>query len=82
MRTSYFSAHEVDYIGSFSVNTLVADISEGSIIVFTIWGSSGWHAMTALYTDNQDIVYNRYSDDMLIYTYASLSETFSERRWI
>ena len=82
MRTSYFSAHEVDYIGSFSADALVADISEGSVIVFTVWGSFGWHTMTALYTDNQYIVYNRYNDVSVPETYTSLSENFGNGGWI
>ena len=84
---SYFSAHDVDYVGSFSMDTLVADISEGSVIVFTILNKKnnpfgGWHAMTALYTQGNYIVFNRYSDRKKNKDYASLEEAYSEGQWL
>ena len=79
---SYFSAHDVDYVGSFSADTLVADISEGSVIVFTAWCSAGWHAMTALYTKGEYIIFNRYDNLSETKTYESLSDAYSNGWWI
>ena len=79
---SYFSAHDVDYVGSFSADTLVSDISVGSVIVFTIWSSSGWHAMTALYTNGEYKVFNRFNDKDYIFPYKSLNEAYANGGWI
>ena len=69
------------------MDTLVADISEGSVIVFTILNKKnnpfgGWHAMTALYTQGNYIVFNRYSDRKKNKDYASLEEAYSEGQWL
>ena len=79
---SYFSAHDVDYIGSSSADALVAYISEGSVIVFTVWCSAGWHAMTALYTQGGYLVFNRYNDRNEIRKYSSLEEAYTEGMWL
>ena len=79
---SYFSAHDVDYVGSFSPDTLVANILEGSVIVFTAWYPTGWHAMTALYTNGKYKVFNRFNDEKKVLPYGSLSEVYTNGWWI
>ena len=78
----YFDIHDVDYVGSFSADTLVADISEGSVIVFTTWSSSGWHAMTALYINGKYMVFNRFNSEEKTLPYESLSEVYTNGGWI
>ena len=80
--SSYFTAHGISYTGSFSANNLVTDISEGSVITFTALYPTGWHAMTALYTNGKYSVFNRFDNASDAKTYTSLSEAYPNGRWI
>ena len=64
------------------LNTLVDGISDGSIVTFTAWNDAnnplcGWHAMTALYTNGEYWVFNRYSDSSDIWIYPDLSSAIN-----
>ena len=65
-------------VESANLNTLVNGITDGSVITFTAWNNSqnplgGWHAMTALYTNCEYLVFNRYNRDPKPRNYSSLS---------
>ena len=79
---AYFDAHGIDYTGYYSVDRLVANISEGSVIVFTVFYPTGWHAMTALYTGGKYLVFNRYNDSSNYEPYSSLDDVISNGVWI
>ena len=84
---SYFDAHDISYTGSHSAEVLTAGISEGSVIVYTIWNKKGnifkgWHAMTALYTDGSYLVFNRYNNSTSHVEYSALSESYANGAWI
>ena len=79
---SYFRAHGIDCVGSFSPDNLVADISEGCVIVFTTWHPKGWHAMTALYENGEYTVYNRFDNMTEPKIYEALSKVYSNGGWV
>ena len=65
-------------VESANLNTLVNGITDGSVITFTAWNNSnnplsGWHAMTALYTNEEYLLFNRYDRDSKPRNYSSLS---------
>ena len=78
----YFDAHEIDYTGSFSADRLVANISEGSVIVFTVFYPTGWHAMTALYAGGRYLVFNEDNSSSTYKPYSSLENAFLNGVWI
>ena len=78
----YLQTHSINYVGSFSVDQLTIGISEGSVITFTVMYPSGWHAMTALYTNNEYLVFNRYDNKSEYTAYSTLSDVFSGGWWI
>ena len=80
---SYFSAHGINYTGYFSIDSLNQNISEGSIIVFTIMNDrsdlfKGWHAMTALYTNGDFLIFNYRNDSDNYVRFSSLEEACSK----
>lgn len=83
---SYFMAHGVETEGSFSAAELTQDISEGDVIVFTVWNdktiTGGWHAMTALYTNGRYLVFNQYNDSTTYVPFSSLEDVYSRGVWI
>ena len=69
-------------VESANLNTLVNGITDGSVITFTAWNKSnnpfgGWHAMTALYTNDEFLVFNRYSDNPDTKPYSNLATAIS-----
>ena len=84
---SYFTANGIQTSGAYSVESLTASISEGDVIVFTVFNSknnifNGWHAMTALYTGGNYLVFNQYNNSTTYNKYSSLNEAFSNGVWI
>ena len=77
-----FDAHGIDYTGYYSVDRLVANISEGSVIVVTVFCPTGWHTMTALYTGGKYLVFNQYNDSSNYESYSSLDDVISNGVWI
>ena len=83
----YFDAHQIEYSSSFSPSTLTVDISEGSVIVFTVMNNKnnlldGWHAMTALYTNGEYWVFNRSNQETGKSTYSSLTDAYAGGLWL
>ena len=79
---SYFDAHGIEFTGSFSADGLVDSISDGSVIVFTVFYPTGWHAMTAQYINGEYNVFNRYDNLTDAKTYSSLKDVYSNGWWI
>jgi len=78
----YFDAHGVDYTGSFLPKNLTSDISEGSVVVFTVFYPTGWHAMTALYTNGEYWVFIHSNLKVTKSTYSTLSDAYSGGVWL
>ena len=75
---TYLRNQGIVSVESANPSTLVNGITDGSIITFTAWNKAnnlfgGWHAMTALYSNGEYIVYNRYNRDANPRNYSSLS---------
>ena len=84
---SYFAANGIVTKGSYSYESLTADIVEGDVIVFTVLNNrnnifKGWHAMTALYTGGNYLVFNQYNNSTTYRSYSALDEAFSKGVWI
>ena len=84
---SYFAANGIAATGSYSCESLTSDVAEGDVIVFTVLNDrndifKGWHAMTALYTGGNYLVFNQYSNSTTYMSYATLNEAFSNGVWI
>ena len=84
---SYFRSQGIAYSSSYSMSRLTENISEGSVIIFTVWNdrssiTSGWHAMAALYTNGKYLVFNQYNNSKTYEAYQSLGDAFTEGRWI
>ena len=79
---SFFDAHNVDYTGFYSADSLVSDIAEGSVIVFTVFYPTGWHAMAALYSNREYWVFNHSNLNTDKSVYSSLSDAYSGGKWL
>ena len=84
---NYFAANGIETMGSYSYKALTAGIKEGDVIVFTVLNNKsnvfkGWHAMTALYTCGNYLIFNQYNDLPSYKAYTELNEAFSEGVWI
>lgn len=84
---NYFTYHNIEFTGSQSSSKLTNSITEGSILVFTIWNNKhnifeGWHAMTALYTQGNYLVFNRYNDAKDYESYPSIDAAIAKGAWI
>ena len=83
----YFTAHGIKVSGSYSLQSLSQEVTEGSVIVFTVLNNSknifeGWHAMTALYTGGNYLVFNKDNSSSTYKPYSSLEDAFLNGVWI
>ena len=84
---AYIQSQGIAYTSSSSMSDLTDNISEGSVIIFTVWNDksdifSGWHAMTALYTEGSYLVFNQYNDSKTFSEFSSLDEAFPKGVWL
>ena len=78
----FLQNHNIAHVGSFSAEKLAAGITEGSVITFTVMYPTGWHAMTALYINNEYWVFNRYDQEIRHIPFSSISDTVVGGWWI
>ena len=74
----FLRSNDISYVGSAKESLLTNGVSEGDVIVYTVMFSTGWHAMTALYTRNQYMVFNQYDNSSSPYMYSSLKDSYAK----
>ena len=85
--TDYVGDQVTNSITAKNVNLLLDGAQDGSVFTFTVMNKSGnifkgWHAMTAIYSDGQYLVFNRYSDRSNTYELSSLEDAFKDGRFL
>ena len=83
----YFHAHKVSNAGYRYYDTMMHNISEGDVVVFTVvnnvWNPfDGFHTMTAQYVGGQFVVYNAYRGYAYSWTCSSLSAIYDNSKWV
>lgn len=83
----YFDAHGVSNVGYGNYDTMMQNISEGDVVVFTVMNNScnlfeGFHTMAAQYVGGQFVVYNAYSNSTRAWTFSSLCAIYDNSKWI
>lgn len=84
---NYFAAHNVPNTGYWSYDSLLNNITDGSVVIFTVMNDSadifeGFHTMAAQYVGGQFVVYNTTNSRPTPRTVDYLSEVFDGGMWI
>ena len=84
---NYFDSHGISNVGYASYDSLMQNLYEGAIVVFTVWNKKwnvlkGFHTMAAQYLGGQFVVYNYYMQYTSAYYATSLDALDADSGWL
>jgi len=84
---SYFDWHRIPHTGYCDYDSLLQNVSDGDIVVFTVMNSQsdlsqGFHTMAAQYNNGAFTVYNIYSNMTTSCTLTTLNSVYRDSLWI